>query len=72
MQQGLALARSARWVSWLAVPFNLRNMSPDSLPSPDLARVLFRRAAAHIVAAVPLEPTSRIVGVNPSLLTPDG
>ena len=45
VQQGLALARTARRVSWLAVPLNLRNMSPHSLLSAALARVLFRHAA---------------------------
>ena len=34
--------------------------------------VFFRRAAAHVVAAVPLKPAAWIVGVNPSVLAPGG
>ena len=37
----------------------------------DLLAVDVRNAAAEIVAAVPLEPASRIVGMDPALGAPD-
>jgi hypothetical protein len=54
----------------LAVPLDLPDVSAHRLPSPDLPPVLVGQAAAHVVAAVPLEPTARVVGVNPTLLAP--
>src|SRR5260370_1053289 len=67
VQQSLALTRSTHQVAGLAVPLNLRDVPPDRLPSLDLACVLVRHTAAHVITAVPLEPAARIVGVNPAL-----
>jgi len=58
-------------VTGLAVPLDLCDVSSDSLPSLDLARVLLRHAATHVIAAVPLEPAPRIVRVNPAFATPN-
>ena len=57
----LALPRPTCGVTGLAVPLDLCDVSSDSLPSLDLARVLLRHAATHVIAAVPLEPAPRIV-----------
>jgi hypothetical protein len=45
------------------MPPDLSDVPFDLLPAPDLPRVFFRHAAPHIVAAVPLEPTARIIAV---------
>src|SRR5215472_15560055 len=71
VQQSLTLTWPARWIARLAVLLYLRDMPPDCLPALDLTGVLLRHAAAHVVAAVPLEPAARIVGVNPAFITPD-
>ena len=55
MEQGLPLARAAERVSWNTVPFDLCDMPSDCFPASDLPSVLIHQAAAHIVAAVPLE-----------------
>jgi hypothetical protein len=61
------LPLTAHRIAWFAVTLNL----------PDVRRIAFqrlicRRAATHIVAAVPLKPTAWIVRVNPSVLAPGG
>jgi len=71
MQQRLALTAPAQEIAGLAMAFDLGDVPANSFPAPDLAGVLGRHAAAHIVTAVPLEPTARIIGVNPSLSAPD-
>src|SRR5690349_6031878 len=71
MQERLALPRAAGQVARLAVPLDLPDMPAYGLPSPDLAPVFGRHAAAHVVAAIPLEPAARIIGVKPSLAAPD-
>src|SRR4051812_7788548 len=71
MQERLPLPRAAGQVSRLAVPLDLPDMPADGFPSLDLPPVFGRHAAAHIVAAIPLEPAARIIGVKPSLATPD-
>ena len=71
MQKSLALALTTHHVAWFAMPPNLRNMPPHRLPAGDLPLILRRQAATHIVAAVPLKPTARVVGVNLALAPPD-
>src|SRR5262245_7885335 len=70
MQQRLALAGAAEEIARLAVALDLADVAADRLPAADLALVLRRQAAAHIVAAVPLEPAARIVGMNPAVVAP--
>ena len=70
LQQCLSLSGSARKVAWLTVIAQLRCMSSKCLPAFDLAHVLVGHAAPHIVAAIPLEPSARIVGMEPSLSSP--
>src|SRR6516162_843424 len=71
MQQRLALTAPAQEIAGFAMAFDLGDVPANSFPAPDLAGVLGRHAAAHVVTAVPLEPTARIIGVNPSLPAPD-
>src|SRR4051812_36942268 len=71
VQQRLPLPRAAGQVARLTVPLDLPDMPAYGLPSLDLPPVFGRHAAAHIVAAIPLEPAARIVGVQPSLAPPD-
>src|SRR5262249_9331393 len=61
----------AQQVAGLAMLLYLPHMPADRLPALDLAAVLVRQAAAHVVAAVPLEPAARGVGMNPAVLLPD-
>src|SRR5690349_5109237 len=70
MQQRLALASAAGEVAELAVALDLPHVTADRPPALDLSCVLVRHAAAQIVAAVPLEPATRIVLVQPSFATP--
>src|SRR5690606_25799120 len=52
-----------------AVLPDLRDVAPHRLPASDLARIV-AHAAAHEIAAVPLEPAAWIVRVNPALAAP--
>src|SRR5262245_31052128 len=70
VQQGLSLARPAAGIARLAMRSDLRDMTPDGLPSFDLAFVFVGHAATHIVSAIPLEPSARVIGVNPTLPAP--
>ena len=72
MKKGLSLAFAAGLVAGLAVKFDLPDVSSHCLPPPDLSMVFLRCTAAHIISAIPLKPASRIVGVYPSVLAPDG
>ena len=58
-------------IAGLAVASKLGDMAANGLPAADLSLVLARHAAALIVAAVPLEPAARIVGVYPAFGPPD-
>src|SRR5262249_9477509 len=50
---------------------DLRRVSSDGLPALDLPRILIGDAAAHVVAAIPLKPAARVVGMDPPLMTPN-
>src|SRR5262249_50589693 len=70
MQKRLALARPAHWIARLAMLPDLGNVALHRLPAADLAGVLLGQTPAHVVAAIPLEPAARIVGMNPALPSP--
>ena len=70
VQQGLPLTRSAKGITWLAVLFDLRDVSSKRFPSFDLALVLLRHPSAHEVSAIPLKPAAGIIGVKPTVSTP--
>jgi len=71
MKQRLALARRASQITLVEIPLDLDDMPPHCLPPFDLAAVLLGHASAHIVAAIPLEPASRVIWMNPALLVLD-
>lgn len=70
MQEGLALSAAAEQIARFTVTLNLPHVSAHGLPASDLAAIFVRRAPANVVAAIPLEPTARIVRMNPSLGAP--
>ena len=70
VQQCLALAPPAQQIAGLAMLLDLPDMAADRFPAADLPRVLIRHAAAHVVAAIPLEPAARIVGMEPTFAPP--
>jgi hypothetical protein len=72
MQQGLPLTGTAERVTGLTVPLYGGNMPPKGLPPFDLSPILFGQSTPHEVAAVPLEPSPRVVLMDPAVLTPDG
>src|SRR5262245_38176520 len=57
-------------MAWLAVPLDLPDVPAHRLPPLDLPLVFLGQAAAHVVAAVPLKPAARVVGVDPALVAP--
>ena len=70
VQEGLPLTLAAGLITPFAVAFDLGHVAAHSVPAPDLPRILFWHSPAHIVAAIPLEPSSRIIGMNPTLVAP--
>src|SRR5690606_18057677 len=71
MQQRLALTLAAGEIAGRAIGFDLRHMPADRLPAIDLAAVLLGHAPPPVIAAIPLEPAARIVGMDPAFLPPD-
>jgi hypothetical protein len=71
LKQRLALPAAAKKVSSFAVGADLGDVAAHRLPATYLAYVFFGHPAAKPVAAVPLEPAARIVGMDPALTAPD-
>lgn len=72
MEERLALAWAASKLTASAMLLYLRDMAPNSFPSPYLPFIIAGNTSAHIIAAVPLEPATGIVRVYPSFFLPDG
>ena len=70
VQDRLPLLPAALEVARLAMLSNRCDMPGDRPPSPDLTRVV-RRAATHVVPAVPLKPPAWILAVDPAVPPPD-
>jgi hypothetical protein len=70
MQQRLPLTLPAQDISRLAIHLDLAYVPSDRLPAFDLPCVFIGKASAEIIPAIPLEPTARIIRMNPSLLAP--
>ncbi|ASY67001.1 hypothetical protein SJ05684_b60190 (plasmid) [Sinorhizobium sojae CCBAU 05684] len=70
MQQRLTLPRAAVPVARLAMAAKLGQVAPHGFPSSDLSFVFAGQPPAQEVAAVPLKPAARIVGMEPALGTP--
>jgi hypothetical protein len=70
MKQRLALFAMAVQVARATILSNLGHMPYNRFPSFYLAQII-DTSATHMVAAVPLEPTPRILWVYPSFLSPN-
>ncbi len=70
VQQRLPLTPAAPQISRTACKLQLPHMAANGFPTLDLPHVFVRHPAAHVVAAVPLEPAARIIGMKPALLAP--
>jgi mannose-6-phosphate isomerase-like protein (cupin superfamily) len=71
VKDGLPLAPPTFEIARFAVLPNRRHMPCDRPPASNLAGIV-GGTAAHVVAAIPLKPPTRILLVDPSLATPDG
>src|ERR1700691_1506754 len=67
VQQRLALPAAAGHIARFAMALQLPDVAADGLPALDLPRVFFGQAASRVIAAIPLKPAARVIGVNPSL-----
>ncbi|MDT7814130.1 MAG: hypothetical protein QOJ42_4046, partial [Acidobacteriaceae bacterium] len=70
VQQCLPLTRAAKWISWLTIPFDLIKMATKCFPALYLAPVLIHDSAAEVIPAIPLEPSARVVRINPAFRAP--
>jgi len=70
VEQCLSLSRAAGLIAGLAVASDLHHVAANGLPSSDLTGILFRHPPPHVVAAIPLDPPARIVGMIPTLFAP--
>jgi hypothetical protein len=70
VQQGLTLFAPAGQIAARAIRSDLRDVPADRQPPLDLAFVVVA-AAAQVIAAIPLEPSARIVAVDPALRLPN-
>src|SRR5687768_16408781 len=71
VQRRLPLLRATRQISSFAILLNRRNVPADRPPPSDLPRVV-GRPAAHVIPAVPLEPSARILRTDPAVAAPYG
>src|SRR5262245_40486402 len=71
MEYRLPLPATAFEISRLAILLDRRDVSRTRPPSPNLPRVI-SCAAADVIAAVPLEPSARVLWMNPPLSAPFG
>ena len=70
LQEGLSLARSAIEIHRPAVGTDLTSVTREGAPTLDLKIVDGVDPAAHVVSAVPLEPTAWIGFNDPPLFLP--
>src|SRR5688572_17421395 len=70
VKDGLSLASPTFEIARFAVLPNRRHVARDCPPASNLAGIV-SGPAAHVVAAIPLEPSTWILLVDPSAATPD-
>jgi hypothetical protein len=70
MKQGLSLPGPAMERPLRTIRSKLRNVTLHGAPPLDLSLVV-KASAAHVVAAVPLEPAAGIFVIDPTLLLPN-
>src|SRR5438270_408350 len=66
VQQRLPLTRAAKWISWFTIRLDLTDMSTKRFPALDLAPILVLDSAAEVIPAIPLEPSARVVRIDPA------
>src|SRR5688572_33449973 len=66
VEQGLPLFAAAGEVAAAAVLLDLRDVPADGPPALDLA-IVVGPAPPQVIAAIPLKPAARIVGMDPAL-----
>lgn len=71
MEQRLSLTWTAGDIAAGAIGFQLGDVAADGQPAGDLPLIV-RASASAVVATIPLEPSARVVGVDPSALPPVG
>src|SRR4029077_12581269 len=69
VQERLSLSATAIEITRFTVFFQLRHVSANGAPTGDLPQVILAAAPA-IISAIPLDPASRIFGVNPTFAPP--
>jgi hypothetical protein len=69
MQKRLPLLFPTTQIPFPAILPNLRNMSFHHSPPFDLPRIVLV-TATHIISAIPLKPSARIIFMNPTFLSP--
>ncbi len=69
MKECLALSRSTRKIAGTAIGGNLREMSPHRFPAANLSRII-RMPPPTIVSTIPLEPSPRVIRMDPPLRPP--
>ena len=70
MKQCLTLPRATQQIAGFAILLDLPNVAANRLPAFDLPCVFLRQAAAHVIAAIPLEPAARIIAMDPAFASP--
>ena len=70
MKQCLTLPPATQQIAGFAILLDLLNVAANRLPAFDLPCVFLRQAAAHVIAAIPLEPAARIVAMDPAFAPP--
>ncbi len=71
MKKSLALSRAAKIIPRRTVALHLRDVPSHRTPSTNLSVVIFMTPSQKI-SAIPLKPTSRIIRMNPPILSPNG
>jgi len=71
VQERLPLPRTAQQIATHTVSLELTNVATHVQPAANLP-VIIRMTTPHVVAAIPLKPTARIVAMDPTLVTPIG
>lgn len=66
------MLRSAGEITCHAVVLDLCYVPANGLPALNLSLILLRDASPHIVSAVPLKPSARVLFVYPALFLPNG
>ena len=72
MQKRLSLPRPTTEITRVAMFLELPNVTGHRSPSLDLPVIFIGDSSAHMVATVPLEPPTRIIGIDPAFLLPYG